>query len=375
MQNDSQRDDARRGMGGRRAAAFWLSLVAASVATVATGVALLDEFQVEYRQVGLSLGLNTAWGLGMLRANSEDVPAIAFLGDSTVMAFPEGKDIPFRFEQELRTRMRHPPAVWSLGTFGMSFYEYYAIIDMVVDAAPMAVVLPVNLNAFGVGWRDHWNRTEMVALLPAAELPYALNMDLEWWGVTTDKLLLWKFLAVFAPTRRWLVVAQEQVRAGVAVEDLRRWLQGEHGGSGMPEAGPFLGWAKRLSSNALPAMEGVGQDHPAMQVFERVLTILEEAEIPVFVYVVPARMGLFRDAGIFDQDGLDLTLRNLTSITERHGGYILDLSQQFSEPAFRDLGGHLHFEAPYDGPTRVGQMLANNFVGFWWSRTARAGGS
>ncbi len=119
-------------------------LLALATLTVSSAISAMDRVGIAYRPVDLTVVMNLVWGLSHQREHGADEPWVAFLGDSTAVAYPPGKDLPSRFSEQLQARMDAAPAVKSLGAFGMSPLEYYATVDMVVDAAPRWAILAVS---------------------------------------------------------------------------------------------------------------------------------------------------------------------------------------------------------------------------------------
>jgi hypothetical protein len=355
-----------------RTLAFWGSLAATLILTLTLATSLLDRYDVPEKTLGLAVGLNLVWALDLYSTSNQPGSWVAFLGDSTVMSYPEGRDVPARFSDALASRMEGAPTVRSLGTYGMSLYEFYATIDMVVDAQPGWVIVPVNLNSFGEAWRHRWSRTELAGFLPFSELPHAMRMDLEWWGVTVDRLILWKLLARFGPATRWRDYAQEQLRAGSALEMLRESMQGAAPGTGMPEPDLSGSWAEMTIDHLRPAMNGVPQDHPLLQVLGATLDQLAAADIRALVYVVPARLEMLMPSGAYDPPGLGRSVAAIQAVAESHGAAFYNYAESLPDIGFRDLSAHLRFEEIYDGPLVLGGLLGDAFVEFESQRSPTA---
>jgi hypothetical protein len=86
--------------------------------------------------------------------------------------------------------------------------------------------------------------------------------------------------------------------------------------------------------------------------------VFEESGIPTLVYAVPANLEHLERLGLLQREGLARTLAAARTQVEANGGSFVDLHDIFPDSMFRDVGGHLYFEEPRDGPAQLAAQLA-----------------
>ena len=171
-----------------------------------TVFATLDAFGVDQVEVGLDvieqIGLpETPW------PDSEDLIAhVAFLGDSMIVSYPEGRRVPDRLQERLDALSGEPGRlrVHAVAAPGMGAFDYYFLVDFVAAARPDVVILPFNLTSFAEAWRGTFSRPELVGFIEPSRLPGALGLPLDWIGVTADRLLSYVALVQAGGFDRWL---------------------------------------------------------------------------------------------------------------------------------------------------------------------------
>ncbi len=297
---------------------------------------------------------------------------IVVLGDSTVVAYEQGRTVIDRLDQTLRASSERPVRVDSLAALGMSMLEYYPIARRIADARPDAAVLAFNLQWLSERWRDSLARPEMLALLRPRDLPQAIGEPLYWWGITFDRLLLYVALWQGGAVEPWRDYRIEQVRTGNGLDALRgaaqrRWegLPADAKAAGMPPIPLSLaeGRPDRLNARVLrdlygPALEGVSADHPTLALLAAFLDRFSREKVPILVYLIPANIEYMRVVGILDERGLARTIGTLRAICDANGAVLLDLHALLPDAGFRDGGGHFAADDLHDGPLMVAQKVA-----------------
>ncbi|MCC6766669.1 MAG: hypothetical protein IT293_18580 [Deltaproteobacteria bacterium] len=297
---------------------------------------------------------------------------IVVMGDSTVVAYEQGRTVVDRLDQTLRASSAQRVRVDSLAALGMSAFEYYPLARRIADARPDAAVLAFNLQWLSRRWRDSLARPEMLALLRPRELPQAISEPLYWWNVTFDRLLLYVTLWQVGALEPWHAYRVEQVRTGNGLDALRgaaqrRWegLPADSKVTGMPPI-PLAfaeGRSDRLNAKVLrdlyePALDGVHADHPPLELFAAILEEFADKRIPILVYLTPVNVEWMRKVGILDEQGLARTVHTLRTVCGAHGAVLLDLHALLPDAGFRDGGGHFATDQPGDGPLLVAQQVA-----------------
>ena len=357
-----------------RAAAVGVFVAVALAVPVAVFRAV-EAFGTPEVEVGLDVIDPIEAALAEMRAEAGDRPQIAFLGDSMVISYPEGRTIPDRLQQTLDDLPGGPRVrVRPIAQPGMGPFDFYFLADRVADAGPDLVVVPFNLGSFADAWRGTFSRPELSGWLPAARILQALRLPLDWIGLTVDRLLAYQTVVKVGATKPWHAFVKEQARVGRARHDLAWWLGktlGDGADARFAREG-FVHAARKLRSkktHRLTAkgveerfgvvLDGIETDDPELQLLAAMVRIFDERGIPVLVYVDPFNVTHLAHVGMAGGPGLGHTLAAIESVARRAGADFADLHASLPDEAFRDAAGHLAF-APGtpDGPLRVGQLLA-----------------
>jgi hypothetical protein len=315
--------------------------------------------------------------------------AIAVLGDSALVSYPEGRTVPDRLQRAIdRIGKRTPPIqIVSLGMSGTGPFDYYFLADAIVGASPDAVVIALNLDHLSEPWRGAYSRPQLAGLIEPRRLPEALTLPLYFTGLTTDQLLFRAAIVQAGGYDAWVRLAVRQAQAGRARDRLQSLL------AGVPWVKPeattrdaerekspeelfeeaanehtllrlFTGLDIRryravgLAEHYRVPLRGVERDHPVLAVLGATIARLRAAGIAVLVYVVPADVGYWRRVGVLDSKGLARTLAAIERAVLESGGGFVDLHDLFPTDAFRDGPGHLVYEGGFDGPAQLAEVLA-----------------
>jgi len=345
------------------------SALLAAFGTIALMVQSIERAGIGYPRVGMLLGINMPKRIGFAEEEWAGRRSIAFLGDSTVMAYPAGEKLTDELRRGLDERSPSTYGVGHLAAGGASVFEFYSLAELLIDSSPDWVIIPINLASMSKGWHDLVNRPQLIGWVPLREYPTALGLPLHWWGVTLDRMLLWRSFVASGHAQLWYDVRREQLRSGRVVQHLRRSLQGVPGrGDGLPSVRWGIDPARPARYNAEGArhsygvaIAGAARDHPIIALLEALLRRLGRHGLSVVVYVVPVNVDNLESLGVLEGNGLRRTIGELEAVTLRQGASFLDLSHLLPDRAFRDSGGHFTVDEPLDGPKLVAEELAEFF--------------
>ncbi|MEE2674755.1 MAG: hypothetical protein VX466_13220 [Myxococcota bacterium] len=353
-------------------AAFTAAVLAAPAALFRT----LDAFAVDRVEVGLDLieqlGLpETPW------PESDAVSThIAFLGDSMVVSYPDGRRTPDRLQQRLDARSGEPGRirVHSVAAPGMGPFDYYLLADLVAAAQPDVVILPFNLTSLADDWRGTFSRPELAGFIDPSRLPQALWLPLDSIGVTADRLFGYVALIQSGGFTRWRELSAQQARLGSAhtlvARKLGVWLAGNADKRFSRESLNYMkgrnvvAKTQRLTLEGAQgrfgkALGGVTPDEPSLDMLGAAIRVFRDHGIQVVVYTNPTNVDNLRAVGAANPQGLALTLASLEVVSRDAGARFVDLHDLLPDRGFRDFAGHLAFKgAAPDGPRLLARRLA-----------------
>jgi len=320
------------------------------------------------------------WLPALADAGAGSGRTIGFLGDSSIISYPDGRTVPDRVQQAIdaheprRGRIHVAPLAMS----GAGPFDYYFLADRIAGARPDLVVIGLNLDHFSAAWKGAYSRPQLAALIEPARLVEALSLPLHWTGLTTDRLLF--YIGVVQAggydAFYWLTLRQAQV--GRARTRFERWMQG--GGEDTPEqgfsdradehtlarifTGPEIRHYRRagLLEHYQETLAGLEPDHPVVRVLAATVQRFRSDDVAVLVYLAPIEVSWLESQGVLDRDGLARTIAVVRQAIESSGGEFADLHDRLPADAFRDAPGHLvvpqEGEDGIDGPLLVAEALA-----------------
>jgi hypothetical protein len=362
-----------------------VALACAVLAASAVCISLyraLDAHDVPRASVGLDVVTQLHHNLELMKVN-ERAWRVAFLGDSTVVAYPQEHQLPKRLSEATKrqARGRPPIRIYPLAAMGMTPFDFYFLADKIVEASPDQIIVPFNLASFSESWRDRFPRTELAGWVSPSRIPEVLTQPVAYIGLTTDRLLAYQVTARSLGLERWRFSQAAQARLEKGRLALELW------GSSWQRPNPVATFRRNYWSYAgarllLPkqnrynssgmemhhggAFAGQTPSNAVIHIFGEALRIFQEANIPVLVYVVPMNHEHSRTVGVFDAAGLRQTLESVSDTAHRHGAEILDLHRLFPDRGFSDAPGHFTYDAAadggIDGPRIVARQLAPRIV-------------
>jgi hypothetical protein len=255
---------------------------------------------------------------------------------------------------------------------GLTIYSYYFMCDRIIELDPEEVVLQFNLFWLSEGWHRWVDRTVFAAWLPFAWWRDAVTLPLHVTSLTIDRWILYRAILKLGLLDVWHRVQREQVRLaeaywnlatkiqntaespdGIEFRQLHSLLRGARQIDERNRATPLL--ARRLFTEA---GDGIGEDHFSLLVLDAMLRRLEDADIPVLVYVPPHNIEHLEEIGFLERHGLDRTLAAIEAVAQRRGARFADLHDAFRDAAFRDYLDHYVESPDWEGSRMVAEKLA-----------------
>jgi hypothetical protein len=373
------------------ARSYWLFFAALAFFAAVTSAAVfesLDDFGVDEVEVGVDVVDKLAEAVPDLARDAEapGTWAVGFLGDSMVVSYPPGRTVPARLEQAVEA-MRGPRPrvkVVSLAAPGMGPFDYYFVADIVARAKPEQVILPFNLAALSDPWRGTFSRPELGGWLAPTRIPEAMQLPVEWIGLTTDRLLLYVAIVRSGAAVEWQMLIRQQARLGRAktlvasrLDKLFRTTAMTNFGTarfrysdakniipGLPRREGKPGRRKRLTKFGLRqryghALDGIDADNPVVRMLAAAVRRFRSDGIQVLVYTNPTNVANMEGGGVLDEEGLAKTLGVVAAAVRAAGGEFADFHDLLPDDAFRDAAGHFNVRSQAtDGPERLGRALA-----------------
>ncbi len=302
--------------------------------------------------------------------------SVALLGDSTAIAYPEGKRIHDRLSQDLASRWTGRASVYvaSLSSLGMTPAGFYLLADPITAAHADVAIVTFNLGLATSRLPASLQRPELAGWVFARRWWQTLvELDLHKYGVTADRLLLYRLFVLSGQTSLWLEQTSQQARLGAlrpAVEQLFADRFDFRGELATRQARTTLTYMEEMAPGSPPrrsarsaqryyrgVMDGLGEDHWVAAVTRALLQEFARAGTRTILYVPPINVEYTRSVGAYDEAGIGRTLAMLERLALDTGAEFADLHDLLPDAAFRDNGGHFTHEPPYDGPQLVAEAL------------------
>ena len=302
---------------------------------------------------------------------------IAYLGDSMLVSFGTHAAPPQKLQAALDQTVGDGHfRVQAVAAPGMGLFDFYFIADRVADARPDQVILSVNLTSFAKSWRETFPRPELAGVLPAARIPQALHLPLDWIGMTADRLLGYFALVQLGGLESWHWLSQEQARIGALRSEFVRGI-GERFGddADMRFAQLSLRYFNRkftlpdrprLTPRAIedrygPVLRGLPEDDPNLLMLDVTIRILRDAGIDVLVYTNPTNVEHIERVGSARREGMAQSIRAIEHVVTSAGARFVDLHDLVADDGFRDGAGHLNLR-PAEGESDGAQLLAESLA-------------
>ena len=328
------------------------------------------------------------------RAESrEPLHQIVVLGDSTVVSYRPGHQVPEQVEAELARLAPDGPRIElvSLAVSGVAPFDYYFLADRIIAAEPDGVLFSFNLDTVSPSWRNAYSRPELAGLTALRRVPEAASLPLDWVGLTLDRLLFYVSIVQLGGFDLWYQLMIDQARVGRARSEVQGWADGVFGGEAShvtkdaidehvlsslfvpgPEHPYFRFTEKGVLEHYRGALGGLGPDNPVLQALTAAVRDFELAGIPVFVYLTPVNVEHMDALGLLNREGLARTIAVVEEEVREAGGDFIDLHALLPDEGFRDGTGHFVVDDEVDGPARVAQALGEPLLGHIRQRVGAA---
>jgi len=260
-----------------------------------------------------------------------DRPLVVWVGDSTIAPI-SGPSYPQLLDREFQERGPESEHL-VVATPGLDFYHYYFVMGPILALKPDVVVLVAHLRMFAQGAS---NRTfnDLVALIPASELPRALSLPLYERGLTIPRLLLARTLRF--PAGEEALYFLDGLRNEFHKARFWRVLGPRHRDETI---------AQRVVGNAMPNMlksydVALSARHPMVRMLQGTVRMAARAGVRTLVVGSPIPWARLQERGWYDARVYAQRFLVLREAVERAGGTFIDLHEALVDDEFRDNSGH-----------------------------------
>jgi hypothetical protein len=305
-------------------------------------------------------------------------PCVALLGDS-VLAAPLGETALPEATREALARLGEPGRKIKLCPFGWPGWGVsgqYFLADEIVRARPDRIALELNLRALGPATAGTMSYPELAGWLETSHLWEAASLPLSYAGLTLDRLLFYRLLAVGGVEEEWANLLRRQARLFSLREPLEVWVDqatGEHSlfqrrvdGLAAAFNRAMVPGKRRLRTAGLEpmlgeALGGIEPGHPRLRILKATLDRYRRAGIPTLVWVAPTNIEHLRSLGL-SLTGIDRSMTTLRQLVESSGAMFADFHALLPDKAFRDEGDHTTSSGESGGVRVLAEELAVSIV-------------
>ena len=202
-----------------RTVGFVLAFAAAGITTVNGLFALGHMAHPERLATKLMVMFAMPSYLKILRAHSldPDTYSVAFMGDSTVVSYPKGQTVDARLQEALVSQWPGPGRVQvqSVSSLGMAPAGFFLVQDEINSAKPDIAIVTANLGWLRDPFPPRFQRPELAGWVKAERIYDTLvTLDLHKFGVTADRLLLYKLFVSTKHVGEWMLQVNHQAYLG-----------------------------------------------------------------------------------------------------------------------------------------------------------------
>ena len=309
----------------------------------------------------------------------EPLRQIVVLGDSTIISYRPGRQLPDRLEENLADRSDSGPKIRlvNLAISGVAAFDYYFLADEIVRARPDGVLFAFNLDTLSENWRGAYSRPELAGLIAPRRIAATISLPLHWVGLTLDRLLFYVSIVQSGSFEHWYALSIDQAKIGrmrIRVRDNLEALVGSRASQDadrvirdlvrssvfVPDENNPIGRFTRfgIREHYGDAMSGLDSSHPVLRALGAMLEHFEHAGIPVFVFVTPVNIEYMESLDMLDRPGLAETIEQIEGVVRGAGADFIDLHALLPDGAFRDGTGHFRIGETHDGPATLAEALA-----------------
>lgn len=325
-------------------------MVCSLVGALLTGgllVAALDRAGIGHERTHAASVATVLARIAHARDTPRGKPLVVFLGDSLLVDWaPPDRSIPERLGRLLLA----PPhiRVRTVVDPGLTLFSFYFASAELIEMRPSIIVLPINLWTLSEGWLR--GRPELSGLLPLGAWMQS-PVSLDTFGLSLDRVLLYRALLVAGGVELWGRLQGEQVRFDRGRRALEARLQSEvfrrvPGELPVQPDGPVRLAPRRISAAEGRArfdrvMDGLEADSTYLRVMDQLLASFRASGIAVVVYVAPINVEHVTAIGAYDRDRISSAMARLEAVCQERGATFLDFHALLPDEAFVDAGDHL----------------------------------
>jgi hypothetical protein len=265
--------------------------------------------------------------------------------------------------------------VESLSSFGLTPPAFFLLQDEITIAGPDIVVVTVNLSSIRDPMPEVVKIPELAGWVATSRFYETLaGLDMFKFGVTADRLLLYKMFVVAQGSDTWVDQSTSQARLGhlrgaveSAVADRTGWTgdvelqqsrKTRRASRAFLPGEPGRPTRARAQQSIGEVMAGVDEGHWVLEILRATFEEFSSRGISTILYVPPSNLHHWQKVGVYDEAGLARSIASLERVAYETGTEFADLHDLLPDAAFRDAGGHFTHAPPYDGPALVAEALA-----------------
>ncbi len=358
---------------GSRPGRGWIVLLVTSLlVSAATAPLLIDSaarragFEPGPNRLTVALrALSLLAGVEARRASGSTVE-IVYAGDSTVVGYGWGRQLPRRLDATLRADLgaQTPVHVTSIGFPGMGIHAYALFADVIAQTRPDYFVWQIALTHTSTAWIAGNTRGELAGWTALDRLPALVTTQPMPGGLSVDRLLANQAWVRLAGPRRWASARDSISRvAGIPLQLSQRLHGGEQrdpisrhhraarfarrvAQSPPDRLNRFDGETSRRQFDA--ALRGIAEDDPIVQALSGAVARIAGTGTRVIVYLTPLNHQHLREVDAYDEARFEQSIASLRGAVIDGGGAFIDLSEMLEDADFKDGVGHF-----VDGPARA----------------------
>lgn len=344
---------------------------------IASIVGLTNELEISRGTSRLNLGAVLDAKLRAISRAKEESPAprIVLFGDSTVVAYPIGRQLPARLQARLNADRDAPHEITVHGVAhpGVGAFSFYYLADSLARSNADLIIVETSFTHYTDRWMQSNDRSQLAGWLGMDRLLASLHMPLMRNGLQLDRQLLYQGIVELRLVPEWRAVREAQSRVNKLRIELERRLDDYFDPLPEQEFARKSHVAKRRYNrlpgrprrpNAIAAgrflratLDGLDTSHPALVVLEAGLHRLQRSGIPVIVYLNPINLEHLDDLGLLDPRLMQQSVAAVRSIVEGTGAHFLDAHDAFEDHNFTDGLGHFFDRGEIDSPGRLLDQL------------------
>jgi hypothetical protein len=321
--------------------AGWLAFVSSYLAVVCGAVAIAASL---WWAPAVAAGRETYSHRQHLAGPSKQAPEspnrVAWLGDSTIMD-------PFAYPWVLGKRIDgSETSVMALP--GIDAFAFYCALDHELDRTrPKVLGLVAHVGNIHRGYGKPVN--DLVSELPVAELPSAIALPLDEFGLTVPQLLLFRVLRwPWAEQALFFLDGIHRLARSALIE---RWAGPEY----LP---PLDNWNEMMRGVSVTYSAPFSARTAKVQFLAATVRRARDRGVRALVVVEPLPVHQLQATGHYDAALFAARIAALRGEIERAGGTLVDLHDAIPADGFRDAVGHMNEQGHARAAERLREPMA-----------------